>query len=156
WMLFGGGGGTKVNVPVRDNAQRTDQSARGGEDATAQAIAEVRSATASQTPAASASPGTGTTVATGEPRTIVVPSTPVTVPLEGASSPPREAGLGQQSSAPRTQGGAAARQLGIVPERNPERSIRCASTPVPVSARHPGASANAKASEQTVPAVLKL
>jgi len=45
--------------------------------------------------------------------------------------------------------------VGIVSKRNPERSIRCAPTPVPVSARQPGSSANAKASEQTVPAVLK-
>ncbi|HKF65470.1 MAG TPA: hypothetical protein VKB36_03050, partial [Vicinamibacterales bacterium] len=85
WMLFGGGAGVKVNVPVRDNSQRTDQAARGGEDATAQAIAEVRSATASPTPAASASPMIGTIGATGEPRTIVVPTTPITVPIEGAS-----------------------------------------------------------------------
>src|SRR5262249_48385994 len=141
WMLFGGGAGTKVNVPVRDNSQRTDQAARGGDDATAQAIAEVRSATASPTPAASASPMIGTT---GEPRTIVVPTTPITVPIEGASSPATEAGLGQQSGASRTQAGAAARPMGIVSERNPERSIRCAPTPVPVSARQPGASANAK------------
>jgi len=156
WMLFGGGAGTKVNVPVRDNSQRTDQAARGGDDATAQAIAEVRGATASPTPAASASPMIGTTGATGEPRTIVVPTTPITVTIEGASSPATEAGLGQQSSASRTQTGAAARPMGIFSERNPERSIRCAPTPVPVSARQPGASANAKASEQTVPAVLKL
>ena len=66
WMMFGGGARTKVNVPVRDNAQKTDQAARGGDDATAQAIAEVRSATASPTPAASASPAIGTTEATGE------------------------------------------------------------------------------------------
>src|SRR5215475_5078543 len=102
WMLLGGGAGVKVNVPVRDNSQRTDQAARGGDDATVQAIAEVRSATASPTPAASASPMIGTTVATGEPRTIVVPTTPVTIPIEGASSPATEAGLGQQSSASRT------------------------------------------------------
>src|SRR5262249_29312588 len=156
WMLFGGGAGTKVNVPVRDNSQRTDQAARGGDDATAQAIAEVRSATASPTPAASASPMIGTTGATGEPRTIIMPTTPITVPIEGASSPATEAGLGQQSGASRTQRGPAARPLGIVPDRSPERSIRCAPTPAPVPARQPGASVNAKASEQTVPAVLKL
>jgi hypothetical protein len=156
WMLFGGGARVKINVPVRDNSQRTDQTARGGDDATAQAIAEVRSATASPTPAASASPMVGTTVVTGEPRTIVVPTTPITVPIEGVPSPATEAGLGQQSSASRTQAGAAARPIGIASERNPERSIRCAPTPVPVSARQPGASANAKASEQTAPAVLKL
>jgi hypothetical protein len=155
WMLLGSGAGTKVNVPVRDNSQRTDQAARGGDDATAQAIAEVRSATASPTPAASASPMIGTTVVTGEPRTIVVPTTPVTIPIEGSSSSATQAGLGQQSGASRTQAGAAARPMGIVSERNPERSIRCAPTPVSVSARQPGASANAKVSEQTVPVVLK-
>src|SRR5215831_15932629 len=147
WMLFGGAG-VKVNVPVRDNSQRTDQAARGGDDATAQAIAEVRSATASPTPAASASPVIGTTGVTGEPRTIIVPTTPVTVSIEGSSSSATEAGLGQQSSASRTQAGAAARPMGIVSERNPERSIRCAPTPVPVSARQlvAVASTNAKLS----------
>src|SRR5262249_27052034 len=114
WMLFGGGGGTKGNVPVRDNSQRTDQAARCGDAERAQAIAEVRSAPASPTPAASASPMIGTTVVTGEPRTIVVPTTPVTIPIEGSSSPATEAGLGQQGGASRTQAGAAARPMGIV------------------------------------------
>lgn len=41
WMMVGGGGKTKINVPVRDNAQRTDQVARENADETAQAIAEV-------------------------------------------------------------------------------------------------------------------
>ena len=139
WVLFGGGSRTRVNVPVRDNSQRTDQSARGGDDATTQAIAEVRSATASPspTPAASASTAIGTTGATGETRTIIMPTTPVTVPIDGASSPPTEAGQGQQGGASRSQAGAAARPMGSVSERNPERSIRCAPTPIPVSARQP-------------------
>jgi len=156
WMMFGGAR-TKVNVPVRDNAQRTDQAARGGDDATAQAIAEVRGATASQTPAAKASPAIGTTDAAGGTRTIVVPTTPVTVPIDGASSPATEAGIGQQGGASRTQVGAAARPMGIVSERNPERSIRCAPTPVPVSARQPGAgaSANARLPERVASAALK-
>src|SRR6266545_2397799 len=96
WMLFGGGSGTRVNVPVRDNAQRTDQAARGGDDVTAQAIAEVRSATASPTPATSASSTIGTAGTTGETRTIVVHTTPVTVPIETASSSATEAGAGQR------------------------------------------------------------
>jgi len=47
--------------------------------------------------------------------------------------------------------------MGIVSERNAERSIRCAPTPLPVSARQPVtvASTNAKLSEQAAPAVLK-
>lgn len=91
WMIFGGGARTKINLPVRDNAPRTDPVARGGDDATTQAIAEVRGATATPTPSASASPGTVTMEATGGTRTIVVPATPVTIPIEGvggaASSP---------------------------------------------------------------------
>ena len=156
WMLFGGGSRTRVNVPVRDNSQRTDQSTSGG-DATAQAIAEVRSATASPSPApaAGASPAIGTTGLTGETRTIIVPTTPVTVPIDGASSPPTEAGLGQQGGASRTQASAAARPMGIVSERNPERSIRCAPTPILVSARQPGASTNAKLPKQVASVVLK-
>src|SRR5262249_13297706 len=137
WMLFGGGGGTKVNVPVRDNSQGTDQAARGGDDATAQAIPEVRSATASPTPAASASPMIGTTVATGEPRTIVVPTTPITVPIERASSPATEAGLGQQSGASRTQAGAAARPMGIASASKPQRPNRRGPNTAPVSTRPP-------------------
>jgi hypothetical protein len=159
WMMFGGGAGTKVNVPVRDNAHRTDQAARGGDDATAQAIAEVRRATASPTPAPSASPAIGTTDATGGTRTIVAPATPVTVPIDGAavSSPETEAATGQQGGDSRSQAGATAKPAGIVSERNPERSIRCAPTPAPVLARQPGAgaSASAKLSEHTASAVLK-
>jgi hypothetical protein len=130
WMMFGGGARTKVNVTVRDNAQRTDQAARGGDDATAQAIAEVRRATASPTPAPSASPAIGTTDAAGGTRTIGAPATPVTVPIDGAavSYPATEAATGQQGGASRSQAGAAAKPMGIVSERNPERSIRCAPT----------------------------
>src|SRR5262245_10763447 len=47
WMLFNNDSKTKINVPVRDNSQRTDQATRSNDDATAQAIAEVRSATTS-------------------------------------------------------------------------------------------------------------
>src|SRR5262249_32452329 len=61
WMMSRGGPRTKVDVPVRDNAQKPDQTARSGDDATAQAIAEVRSATASPTPTVMASPGIETT-----------------------------------------------------------------------------------------------
>ncbi len=160
WMMFGGGG-KKVDLRVRDNTNKTEQAARDPESVTAQAIAEVRGATATPAPAASASPAIGTTETAGETRTIVMPATPVTVPAEvtggAASSQATEAGMEQQSSASRTQTGAAARPMGIVSERNPERSIRCAPTPVPVSARQPGAgaSANAKLPEQASPAVFK-
>ncbi len=159
WMMFGGG--KRVDLRVRDSANKTDQAARDPESMTAQAIAEVRGATATPSPAASASPAMGTTEAAGGTRTIVVPTTPVTVPTEitggAVSSPATEAGLGQQSGAPRTQAGATAKPLGIVSERNPERSIRCAPTPAPLSSRQPdaGASANAKLSEQIASAALK-
>ncbi len=156
WTMFGGGG-KKVDLRVRDNADKTGQAARDPESVTAQAIAEVRGATANPTPAASASPATGTTEATGGPRTIVMPTTPVTVPIEAAPSPATEAGAGQQGGALRTQAGVAPKSGGIVSERNPERSIRCAPAPVPVSARQPsaGASANAKLFENAPSAVLK-
>jgi hypothetical protein len=159
WMMFGGGARTKVNVPVRDNAQRTDHTASGGDDATAQAIAEVRRATASPTPAPSATPAIGTTDSAGGTRTIVAPATPVTVPIDGAavSSPATDAATGQQGGASRSQEGAGAKPVGIVSERNPERSIRCAPTPAPVSARQPGAGAspNANPPERVSSAVLK-
>src|SRR5262245_45102071 len=159
WMMFGGGARTRVNVPVRDNAQRIDQAARVGDDATAQAIAEVRSSTASPTPAVSASPAIGTTDPARGTRTIIVPATPVTVPIDGAAvpSPATEAAIGQQGGASRSDAGAAARPMGIVSERNPERSIRCSPTPAPVSARQlgAGASPNANPPERASSAVLK-
>ncbi|MGH9938692.1 MAG: hypothetical protein ACREAM_20825, partial [Blastocatellia bacterium] len=159
WMMFGGGG-RKIDLRVRDNTDKTEQAARDPESVTAQAIAEVRGATATATPAAGVSPTT-TPGATEGTRTIVVPTMPVTVPIEGAgsavSSPAADAGIGQQSGASPTQAGAAARPMGIVSERNPERSIRCAPTPLPVSGPRPvaSASANANLSENAAFAVLK-
>src|SRR5262249_39258826 len=156
WMMFGGGA-KKIDVRVRANTDKTEQTTRDPESVTAQAIAEVRGATMTQASAASASPAKGTTEATEGTRTIVVPTTPVTVPIDGASSPATEAGLGQQGGASRTQAGAATKSSGIVSERNPERSIRCAPTPVPASARQPGAgaSSNANLSENATSVVLK-
>jgi hypothetical protein len=159
WMMFSGGARTKVNVPVRDNAQRTDQAARGGDDATAQAIAEVRSATATPSPAASASPAPGTIEAIGGTRTIIVPTTPVTVPIEGVgdtvSTPATEAAVGQQGGAFQTQASTAAKSGGIVSERNTERSIRCAPTPVAASTRRPLSDASPKQPPVTESPVLK-
>src|SRR5262249_14959549 len=68
-----------------------------------------------------------------------------------------EAGAGQQGAASQTQAGAAAKPMGIVFERKPERSIRCAPTPGPVSTRQPvpAASTKAKLSEPAAPALLK-
>jgi len=156
WMMFGGGG-KKIDLRVRDNTPKAEQATRDPESVTAQAIAEVRGATTTPMSAASASPAIGKSEATGETRTIVVPATPVTVPIEGASSPATESGMGQQGGASRTQAGAAARSMGIMSERNPERSIRCAPTPAPLLARQTGAgaSANTKLSEQAASAVLK-
>ena len=156
WMMLSGGS-KKIDLRVRDNTGKTEQAARDPESMTAQAIAEVRGATATPAPAASAPPAMGTSEAKGETRTIVVPTTPITVPIEDASSSLTEAGTGQQSGPPHTKSSAATRPMGIVSERNAERSIRCAPTPIPVSARQPGAgaSANAKPPRQVEPAVLK-
>jgi hypothetical protein len=161
WLMLGGGSKTRIKVPVRDNAQRSDQATSGNNDETAQAIAEIRSATASPTPAASASPAIGPTEATGGTRTIIMPTTPVTVPIEGTgsvvSSPSTEAPSRQQDSSTRPQAGTPAKQMGSASERNPERSIRCAPTPVPVSARQSfnASPANAKLFEDTAPVILK-
>jgi hypothetical protein len=155
WMMFGGGD-KKVDLRVRDSINKTEQATHDPESVTAQAIAEVRGATAAPAPAPSASPAIGTTETAGGTRTIIVPTTPVTVPIEGASSPATEAGAGQQSSASRTQTGAA-KSIGIVSDRNSERSIRCAPTPVPLSTRQPltGVSADTRLPEQAASAVLK-
>jgi hypothetical protein len=155
WMMFGGGD-KKVDLRVRDAIDKTEQAARDPESVTAQAIAEVRGATAAPTPSPSASPAIGTTETAGGTRTIIVPTTPVTVPIEGASSPATEAGAGQQSGASRTQTGAA-KSIGIVSDRNSERSIRCAPPPVLLSARQPvtGASPDTRLPEHAASAVLK-
>jgi hypothetical protein len=161
WMMLGGGGKTKIKVPVRDNAQKPDQAASGNNDEIAQAIAEIRSATASPTPGTSASPAIGVTEATGGTRTIILPTTPVTVPIEGTgsvvSSPSTEAPPRQQGSSTRPQAGTAAKPTGFASERNPERSIRCAPTPVPVSSRQAftASPANAKLFENTASVILK-
>ncbi len=156
WMMFGGGD-KKVDLRVRDSINKTEQAARDPESVTAQAIAEVRGATAAPTPFPSASPAIGTTETAGGTRTIIAPTTPVTVPIEGTSSSATEAGAGQQSGASRTQTGAAAKSIGIISDRNSERSIRCAPTPVPLSARQPvtGVSLNTGLLENVASAVLK-
>ncbi|MCI0390552.1 MAG: hypothetical protein MOB07_17545 [Acidobacteria bacterium] len=160
WMIFGRSNKTKINVPVRDNAQRADQAARSNDDVTAQAIAEVRGSTVTPTPAVSASPAKGAMGAMGATSTIIVPTTPVTVPIEGiggaVSSPPTEATTWQQGGVSRTQAGAAAKSMGIVSERNPEHSIRCA--PTPLLARQPviDTSANVKLPGHAASTLLRL
>jgi hypothetical protein len=158
-MMFSGGLRTKVNVPVRDTAQKTDQTARSGDDATAQAIAEVRSATSSPTPAAKTSPGIETTGAIAETKTIIAPATPVTIPIDGigsdVSSTSTEVGPGQQNGVSRAQTGAAPKPVEIASERNPERSIRCAPTHVAASTRRPSQEASLKQAPETESPVLK-
>src|SRR5262245_21093897 len=132
WLMSGGGSKTKVTVPVRDNAQRTDQ-ARNNDDVTAQAIAEVRGATASPAPATSASPAPVAPEAGAG--TIVMPTTPVTVPMAGTVSPATEAITGESSPSSRDAG--AARREEPLSQRNTERSIRCAPIPNQVPANKP-------------------
>src|SRR5262245_25206230 len=131
WLMFSGNK-TKINVPVRDNAQKSDQS-RSNDDVTAEAIAEVRGATTSPTPALSV-PATPAASA----GTIIVPTTPATVPMEGVGgtvSPATEA-------ATRDAGGGKREEP--VYQRNSERSIRCAPIPAVVPANKPIAGAIAK------------
>ena len=90
WMMFGGGG-KKIDLRVRDNTPKVEQAARDPESVTAQAIAEVRGATA--TPGACCerlSGDEGQQKRQRGARTIVVPTTPVTVPTDGVSSPRRK------------------------------------------------------------------
>src|SRR5262249_36190114 len=117
------GGKKKIDLPVRDRNARTDQAAaRNADDVTAQAIAEIRAA-ASPAPASSPAPSASIT-----PN---VSSAPVTIPLGGTitaveASPGTNTGqTAGTSSPPRSK------PVGIVSERNPERSIRCARAPVP-------------------------
>ena len=160
WMMFGGSG-KKINLQVRDNTHKTEQAARDTESVTAQAIAEVRSATAAPTPAVGMFPTTTTeaTGATEATRTIVVPTTPVTVPLEGAgsavSSPAAEAVTGQQGGVSSTHVGGATKSGRIISARNPERSIRCAPVPIAISARQSLQEPSPKQSEISLPVAFK-
>jgi hypothetical protein len=129
WILSGGGK-TRITVPVRDNTRNDAAPSRNSDDVTAQAIAEVRSAIAAQTPSVSSSPqsrGAGTAI-TG--------TTPVTMPREGAPPATNEAATGQRGDVSAASAGAM-RPGGLVSERNPERSIRCAPTPSIIPARFP-------------------
>ncbi|MBO0863314.1 MAG: hypothetical protein J2P21_33445, partial [Chloracidobacterium sp.] len=153
WMISSGGAKTRINLPVREKIQKTDQAARGGDDATAQAIAEIRSATTAPSPALSATPDQGTVAAPGRMRPIIVPTTPVTVPIDGIrDTPATETATGLESGASRTLVGAAAKSGG-----NHERSIRCAPTPAALLARQPmaGDPVNARLIERDSPAVFK-
>jgi hypothetical protein len=129
WILSGGGK-TRITVPVRDNTRNDAAPSRNSDDVTAQAIAEVRSAIAAQTPSVSSSPqsrGAGTAI-TG--------TTPVTMPREGAPPATNEAATGQRGDVSAASAGSM-RPGGLVTERNPERSIRCAPTPSIIPARFP-------------------
>lgn len=150
WLLSGDKK-TKIIVPVRENNQRTDQAAAPNSDdstITAQAIAEIRSATATPTPALSASPAP-------TPGATFISTTPITVPPGGTGGTvltPAAAAGGQTAS---SAGASSAIKHGeIASQRNPERSIRCAPTPLPISARQPlaGAPGNQPA---LVPATLR-
>src|SRR5262245_49564774 len=125
WMTTGGK--KKIDLPVRDrNAQPDQTTARDAEDATAQAIAEIRAAATSPTSASSPAPSASTTPnASSAPVTIPLGGTVTTVEAAPATSAGRTAGT---PSMPQSK------PAGVVSERNPERSIRCAPIPKPVAA----------------------
>jgi hypothetical protein len=124
WMTTDGK--KKIDLPVRDRIAQTDQAtARDTEDVTAQAIAEIRAA---------ASPDASSSPAPSASTTPNASSAPVTIPLGGTvttveSAPATNAGQNAGSSST-TQ----SKSAGVVSERNPERSIRCAPVPKPVAA----------------------
>ncbi len=127
WVVTGDHGKTKINLPVKDaSAQTADRGiARNPDDVTAEAIAEVRSAAPTTMPAVPAPslPVSGS----------VAPTTPVTVPLETIGgtvlSPSKE--TPPETNTAQTVNAAATTKLrtaSFASERNPERSIRCATT----------------------------
>jgi hypothetical protein len=124
WMTTDGK--KKINLPVQDRSAQTDQAtARDAEDVTAQAIAEIRAA-ASPAAASSPAPSTSTTPnASSAPVTIPLGGTVTTVEAAPATNAGQNAG---SSSTTQSKSG------GVVSERNPERSIRCAPVPKPVAA----------------------
>jgi len=125
WMTPGGK--KRIDLPVRDRNAQTDQAtAHNAEDVTAQAIAEIRVAAASPTSANSPAPSASTTPnATSAPVTIPLGGTVTTIETAPATSAGQNAGT---SSTSQSKAG------GVVSERNPERSIRCAPVPKPVAA----------------------
>jgi hypothetical protein len=150
WVVTGDRGKTKINLPVKDASapQGASGITRNPDDVTAEAIAEVRSAATTATPVTSASP----LPAAGH----ITPDTPVTAPIEGIGgtvlSPGREAV--PETTARQTINSTAAVKsgaAGVPSERNPERSIRCA-TSAPASVSRTGAkpeSSPRSASNQT-------
>jgi hypothetical protein len=125
WMTAGAK--KKIDLPVRDRSAQTDQgTSRDADDVTAQAIAEIRAASTSPTSASSPAPSTNTTPNAS--------SAPVTIPLGGTVTTVEAA---PATNAGQTAGTSSTQQLksaGVVSERNPERSIRCAPVPKPVAA----------------------
>jgi hypothetical protein len=136
WVVTGDRGKTKINLPVKDASapQGASGIARSPDDVTAEAIAEVRSAATTATPLTSAPP---LPAASG-----ITSNMPVTVPLETIGgtvlSPGKE--TTPETNAAQTVNAAAMTKLrtaSFASERNPERSIRCATT-APVSVSRPG------------------
>jgi hypothetical protein len=124
WMTTDGK--KKIDLPVRDRIAQTDQAtARDTEDLTAQAIAEIRAAAS---PAATSSPAPSAST------TPNASSAPVTIPLGSTVTTVEAAPVtnaGQNAGSPSTT---QSKSAGVVSERNPERSIRCAPVPKPVTA----------------------
>jgi hypothetical protein len=141
WMILGSRK-TKIRIPVRDNTKKIDQSTTGSTDnnsVTAQAIADVRSAVGSPTPSPPPSPSPSPIPVKGVTGATVMSTIPVTVAMDGVGNAPRSSAneTGQSNVSSGATG--AARRGEIISRRNPERSIRCAPTPKPVSPRQPAA-----------------
>jgi hypothetical protein len=126
FFWISGSGRKKIDLAVRDRAAPPDQPTPQNDDLTAQAIAEVRSATsASPSPSpASAAVETSTVADTAARGATARDTAPVTVPLGGTvasvENPPAPAasGASSMSAPPRSYESASG--------RNTERSIRCA------------------------------
>ncbi len=137
WVVTGDHGKTKINLPVKDASVQTAgrEIARNPDDVTAEAIAEVRSAATTATPSISAPPPPS---ASG-----ITPNTPVTVPLETIGGTVLSSGKETipETNTAQTVNAAATTKLrtaSFASERNPERSIRCATT-APASLSRPTA-----------------
>jgi hypothetical protein len=118
----------KIRIPVREPVRKSEPTtARSNNDGsmTAEAIRDIRNEIRTPTPAPSGSPVSPT----GVKGATVTSTTPITIPMDGvAATRPSatETATGQSDAS----SGATAPIRRV--ERNPERSIRCAPTPVPV------------------------
>lgn len=136
WGILGGDSQKKINLRVGETRSRESETSRSPDDQTAEAIAEARSAAGSSatkitSPSSSLSEGSDTSTSATAPVTSSIDSAGDTVvPVTEVPIPPDESITNNGSSSPAADKSSPSRasenQRVTSPQRNSERSIRCA------------------------------